>query len=478
MESLFSFGVEMIKPFIEILKDGCDWSVEGGKPTANLAKKELYIPLDDNEAIQRLSRTRELCKIKLFGELATSDMTDNYELAETVKNGFATKFMVERGIDFESTGFLKKSTYIDLFKQYIDIEDVIGATCHVFDEYGTENFNDIRDDIEKQIEKLDRNNKAVWTRANHRLLWVRNMITHLEHYFINKTNIGSDGASDEDKAMELLSIVDHLVKVKSNWEKAKNQTTDSTKNDNQSLYVDKNTRNDKYLKRLSKDSEDFMDEILRSNETGISNEWGTLTIQKPVKDHYAKRRYLNKTTRSNLEGIYLRHIWRIASDRLIFSQMTKKMGGSVLIDTSSSMNLSTQQINDLVQLAPAISVAIYSGNDNDGVCRELVYNGRKVHNGQIRKPAAGNNVVDGPAIKEWLAKQPMPRVWISDGVVTGIGDRYAFNLCKEVKQLIKNYSIIRVSDFDEAKILFYKLEHFGQQVHPVNILRMKRMING
>ena len=30
-------------------------------------------------------------------------------------------------------------------------------------------------------------------------------------------------------------------------------------------------------------------------------------------------------------------------------------------------------------------------------------------------------MVDGPALR-WLARQDRPRIWVSDGVVTGVGD--------------------------------------------------------
>ena len=36
-------------------------------------------------------------------------------------------------------------------------------------------------------------------------------------------------------------------------------------------------------------------------------------------------------------------------------------------------------------------------------------------------PCGGGNIVDGPAL-DWLATQAEPRIWISDGAVTGIDD--------------------------------------------------------
>jgi hypothetical protein len=57
------------------------------------------------------------------------------------------------------------------------------------------------------------------------------------------------------------------------------------------------------------------------------------------------------------------------------------------------------------------------------------------------------NVVDGPAL-QWLSQQKAPRVWVSDGDVTGLGDRSAPNLSDDVDMLIATAHIRRVPTLD------------------------------
>ena len=53
------------------------------------------------------------------------------------------------------------------------------------------------------------------------------------------------------------------------------------------------------------------------------------------------------------------------------------------------------------------------------------------------------NIVDGPALR-WLARQPGPRFWISDGVVTGEGDMQSVDLVVDVIRICGKAAITRV----------------------------------
>jgi hypothetical protein len=66
-------------------------------------------------------------------------------------------------------------------------------------------------------------------------------------------------------------------------------------------------------------------------------------------------------------------------------------------------------------------IAAYGGGHDSGVLRVLARDGRRVDDAGLASIGGGRNVVDGPAL-EWLARQPAPRFWVSDGQVTGIGD--------------------------------------------------------
>jgi len=59
-----------------------------------------------------------------------------------------------------------------------------------------------------------------------------------------------------------------------------------------------------------------------------------------------------------------------------------------------------------------------------------------------------STLVDGPAL-EWLAKQNGPRIWISDGSVTGIGDSQAANLFMEAGAILRKGNIRRFGSVDD-----------------------------
>ncbi len=164
--------------------------------------------------------------------------------------------------------------------------------------------------------------------------------------------------------------------------------------------------------------------------------WGTLIRftepQRPLKLPPWK---LQRYKRAVEEGSIPKNMHRWPTDRKIFDRTRRIPGGSVLIDDSGSMNLTQKQLNDIVEGAPAAIVASYAGTsrmqDEHGKAI-MDENDHAVPGGEIRilaKEASrvahkdleidmGNNMIDGPAL-EWLAEQPYPRVWVSDGVATG-----------------------------------------------------------
>ena len=53
------------------------------------------------------------------------------------------------------------------------------------------------------------------------------------------------------------------------------------------------------------------------------------------------------------------------------------------------------------------------------------------------------NVVDGPALV-WLAKQQEPRLWVSDGHVTGCNDNTCIDLAADAERVCRKGNIQRV----------------------------------
>ncbi len=133
-------------------------------------------------------------------------------------------------------------------------------------------------------------------------------------------------------------------------------------------------------------------------------------------------------------------------------------GAAVLIDASGSMAgmLGRGNLERLVKAAPAGVIAMYSGHYDTGAVVILAKGGSRVQDKEIRSlSAGGGNVVDGPALK-WLAKQKgLPKIWLCDGGVTGIGDAGFKGAREECDATLKKMRGVRVASIkgvlDELK---------------------------
>ena len=147
-------------------------------------------------------------------------------------------------------------------------------------------------------------------------------------------------------------------------------------------------------------------------------EWGKMKIKRPkltmVLDRMMRRR---SRYRAAEEGVIPRYPHRMVTDGKVFSRRRKTPGGSVLIDDSGSMHLETKQVHAIMKAAPAVIIAAYSGNwHTQGELSILAEDGRMCEVTRENLPKGSNNLVDFPAL-QWLAEQPEPRIWVSDGEV-------------------------------------------------------------
>lgn len=181
---------------------------------------------------------------------------------------------------------------------------------------------------------------------------------------------------------------------------------------------------------------------------GIS-EWGELktlpplplsTAHKPKAQPHRKRL-------AQLQGNRLGSLRRLLTDGRAFRRDVRKpqKGGTILIDASGSMDLSSDDIRAILDRAPAATVAMYSGHATTGAVSIIAKSGRMATDREIdrRRGQVGlGNIVDGPALR-WLAKQAEPRTWICDGAVTGCGESRTVNLTLEANRLSKAGAITR-----------------------------------
>jgi len=150
--------------------------------------------------------------------------------------------------------------------------------------------------------------------------------------------------------------------------------------------------------------------------------WGPLEIIKPpltetrrLKEAFKANKFLRDT------GKRIVRLNRALTDGKVFRGSRKKsQAGTILIDASGSMGLTAEMIETLVLGSPGTMVAFYEGadrGDSGGYVKVVAANGKVASAEQMRTYIGGNGV-DGPAL-EWLGRQQGPRVWVSDGEVSG-----------------------------------------------------------
>ncbi len=126
--------------------------------------------------------------------------------------------------------------------------------------------------------------------------------------------------------------------------------------------------------------------------------------------------------------------------------------GTLLIDCSGSMGkqVTHDRLMAVLARSPSATIGLYAGRpaSESGSLLIAAHNGMHAAREVIDNWPHSGNVVDGPAL-QWLSRQKIPRVWVSDGEVTGLNDRTAINLMVEADALIAMAHIRRVPTLDD-----------------------------
>lgn len=166
----------------------------------------------------------------------------------------------------------------------------------------------------------------------------------------------------------------------------------------------------------------------------------------------------NSKPKASDEGSVPMYMHRYALDKAVFKATRRQETGSVLIDVSGSMSLTASQIREIVEAAPASIVALYSGsrvagNWRGGILRIIAKDGHWLSPEDMNPPnlgMPGGNEIDKPAL-EWLAKQPLPRIWVSDGQVVSPTHGFSVASWEDCKAVMLKNRINRVEHAKEAK---------------------------
>jgi hypothetical protein len=155
-------------------------------------------------------------------------------------------------------------------------------------------------------------------------------------------------------------------------------------------------------------------------------------------------------------------------ERRVFGHKVKVKGGIVVVDISGSMSLSNDDLNAIVEAAPAAVVLAYSECMPDEPNAWILANrGWRVKS--IGDIGGRGNGVDGTALT-WAIrhrKYGEDIIWISDGEVTGLIGNQPTHLYTMCAKLIKKHRIIMIPSVREAVAMFKANKVINKPAGPI-----------
>jgi hypothetical protein len=206
----------------------------------------------------------------------------------------------------------------------------------------------------------------------------------------------------------------------------------------------------KHLKNRMK--KELVERMQYQSSPGVGY-WGNMTKHEPSLTVNLQGRLKNgRDYRPADIGYNPKYINRYCLDRKIFKQKQRVKGGTILIDASGSMQFDGNDILQIMEMLPAVNIAMYNGYGNSGNLRIIAKNGMRVDDTYLDEHSGAGNVIDGPALR-WLADMPERRIWVSDMHVFGASGSASngFNLFKECLNICTQNNIINLKDIDEVK---------------------------
>ena len=202
--------------------------------------------------------------------------------------------------------------------------------------------------------------------------------------------------------------------------------------------------------------------------SGEEAKWGVMHIDTPELTQKLPVKVQAVAKKKSDTGVNPRAMHRFTTDKKIFTNKTKRNGGTVLIDASGSMEFDADDIEQLVHILPASTCAMYQGHRDDDLADMDWSDTDKEPTGTLgiiaskgkwveEIPYYGyNNIIDGPAM-DWLGKQQEPRIIVTDMQVSGISRDGKHVVCDFNAELtvdalkkVKDYNIIVIPTIQKA----------------------------
>lgn len=404
-------GQTAIMPLPEAI-NGDKWSVVAGLPFVELGSRVMSVPVSDDEAAAS-SRAHEMAHVRITPPEPLSTLARradaNPDTVNVVEDMRAQHFLQQRGVPYGRT--VSDDAIIQGIMEFAKDERklVLVMTAAEFTPNGT--F------AKKMFYDLVPNAREIGRR--HQM--VQTFYENLRQEIICRT--GQDPIETVDGFESLTAPVARLF-------------------------------DELFPPRSSTPGEIPLEYWRYTDGYAHVGKWGEM--QSPITASMSLRRKQKSVSGRTWseEGVVPRATYRALLDGRVFSRKRRIKGGTVLIDASGSMSFSPENLEAVISAAPGAVVAAYAGRNDYGKLAIVAKNGCMSNFSEADEALScggrmSGNVVDGPAL-EWLARQPAPRIWVSDGGVTGINDNFALNLVAEANAICRRADIERIEDWRDV----------------------------
>ena len=482
-------------PFPEIVSGKAGWRIfeDADQPRTSNMSKEMHVPLD-NECEEcginhsKYIRRHELGHVKwspmTVGKLGEDEDSFSVEVCEEVRINY---LLGRKGLEMEDWVMCPdKVTRLDYeaiykFSEYELITYLMSKMWHVTEDthyYWNRDANNPEYENFKKISKEVQDSGELTGYRIAQINWALSKANTLYRKILQNRHSYSTMVSYRKVrkvAKELSKLRDDFSErptdeqVYESVRKAKEAARQKqSANRNASKSQDEGESDNTTLEESMLESKYEMAELLAGADINyepdindMTGRWGRMEIYTPELSVNLQGKIKGGREYRPMDyGVNPKYMNRWCVDKKVFKQRQRTYGGTILIDASGSMHFTGDDILEIMQMLPAVKIAMYNSSNNRnngtyysyevGSLRIIGDKGKRVNQEYLDKWTGGGNLVDGPALR-WLSQQAPKRIWVSDMYVFGADNTSSANLLKECNQIMRKSGITRLADIDEVK---------------------------
>jgi hypothetical protein len=484
------------RPFPEIVTGERDWEVfeDDTHPRTDVTNRKMYVPLDDDchkcgLQHSRMVRRHELGHVKWsprsYGKLKKGVMEEAIHLLEEIRiNHLLTMHDIPMNephkcieeVEAQTRHFVEKGSVAELLKWTLATAFIITRTFSSYfpyrlyhnTQYGTGNIevsHELKATLTAMYDAINSNTLTAQRKADLEFVidqaqWFHKRIVTMSK---NTSNLSRNISFARVKkyAVDLSDILriynerpqeDEVFLTTEQQKQIQDLLDDEDfEGDSDDAYQEAGVGKVNDLKSLERrNKQDIRELLVEFNKKGQPAQWGEMTIHNPqCTVNLSNQLRTGYSTIAKDYGTNPNKIHRYTVDKKVFSRKFNVYGGTVLIDASGSMHFDGEDLLEVMQEIPAVTIAMYNGLGSKGDLRIIARNGRRVKEDYLYRYSGKGNMIDLPAL-HWLGKQEPKRLWVSDMKVIPPAGASQEGL-EECINAMNKYHITRLANIKEVK---------------------------